>query len=292
MALARCIDPVSSDGPTVEPSASLQIERTERDRLSTVLMHLFIQYPFWGSLLSQTHLLADLTLHTYGATDGLDHIWYNPLLTRTLTNRQLAFLLLHEIMHIAFQHFARQHNREHERWNHACDYAINPLARDAQSALTELQRLQHVELIPHILLDPAYDNLSAEQIYDRLPSSPTLPANATGIDEHRPFPTDADRHERLIGKILVAHQQWEQHDRRGTLPAGLLLAIDQLRGSVTPWTRILRQWGSRHLGHDEASYFPPHRRRLIRDHLIAPRTYSLRTSHFNTFEPLYPTEGV
>lgn len=275
MALKRCTDSITTAPP---PSmANHSPACNEGDRLSTVLIQLLLDHPFWGSLLSQTRIAPDPTLPTYGATDGLDHIWYNPILTRTLSLGQLAFLLLHEIMHIAFQHFERKRVRDHERWNRACDYAINLLARDAHTELRKFQRAHKLELIPGILLDNAYQNLCAEEIYDRLPTPPTQLPHTIALDEHRSFPTDIDSHERLIGKILAAHHQWERQQRQGTLPAGLLRAIDELRTSATPWTRILRQWGSRHLGHDEASYAPPHRRRLIRDHIIAPRAYSTRT---------------
>lgn len=275
MALERCTDSITGTLPST-PDQSLICK--ESDRLSTVLIQLLLEHPFWGSLLSQTRIAPDPTLPTYGATDGLDHIWYNPTFTRTLSLGQLAFLLLHEIMHIAFQHFERKRVRDHERWNHACDYAINLLARDARNELRKLQGKHNLELIPGILLDSAYQNLCAEEIYDRLPTTQPQPLPTIALDEHRSFPTDLDSHERLIGKILAAHHQWERQERQGTLPAGLLRAIDELQTSATPWTRILRQWGSRHLGHDEASYAPPHRRRLIRDHIIAPRAFSTRTS--------------
>jgi predicted metal-dependent peptidase len=58
-------------------------------------------------------------------TDGKS-ILYNAAFVKSLeTPEQLAFVLLHELLHNANFHFARMGDRHAKRWNRAADYAIN-----------------------------------------------------------------------------------------------------------------------------------------------------------------------
>jgi predicted metal-dependent peptidase len=88
------------------------------------------------------------------ATDGVS-LFYNPEFVAKLTPPELLGCLAHEVMHPALQHHTRRGTRSAKRWNVACDFAINPLIRDANLALPA-----------GALYDPAFRNLSAERIYN------------------------------------------------------------------------------------------------------------------------------
>ena len=273
--------------PATPPSTDdiQAILTAEAERVSTVKLKLLLHVPFWASMLMQTRVVPNLNLTTYGATDGVDVIYYNPLLTRTLSLKQLVFLLLHEIGHIAFDHLSRQMGRHHQRWNYATDYCVNLLALDVKTEHLNGRPVPVCEFIPGGLLNEDFRGKSSETIYDLIETPPDEsggcdggPGNfGGGIDTHLPSPTDGDVQERILEKILKAHAQWEAAGQRGHIPDGVLRRITELRASAIPWQRILRHWAVQCLGHDDYSYAPPHRRRLIRDELCYPSLHSEQT---------------
>jgi predicted metal-dependent peptidase len=93
------------------------------------------------------------------ATDGR-RIVYNPAFVESVPPPILQTLLAHEVMHCALGHHCRRGTRDPKLWNKAADLAINPL----------LKR-NGMELWEGALLDPQYDDLSAEEIYAQLNKS-------------------------------------------------------------------------------------------------------------------------
>ena len=90
------------------------------------------------------------------ATDG-SRIVYNPAFVDQLKPAELEGTLAHEVMHCALGHQCRRGNRDPELWNEAADFAINPIL--IANGFT---------LPAGALIDPAFANLSAEEIYARL----------------------------------------------------------------------------------------------------------------------------
>lgn len=60
------------------------------------------------------------------ATDGRT-LTYNPTFVTGLSPDELLGVLVHEVLHNALDHPARRSDRNIERWNIACDLAVNPL---------------------------------------------------------------------------------------------------------------------------------------------------------------------
>jgi predicted metal-dependent peptidase len=90
------------------------------------------------------------------ATDG-SRIVYNPVFVDQLKPAELEGTLAHEVMHCALGHHCRRGERDPQLWNEAADLAINPIL------------LANGFTLPAgALIDPAFANLSAEEIYARL----------------------------------------------------------------------------------------------------------------------------
>ncbi len=85
-----------------------------------------------------------------------------------LTPPELERTLAHEVLHCALGHQCRRGGRDPELWNRAADFAINPLL--IANGFT---------LPAGALIDPAFENLSAEEIYARLLKE----GSATGQNE-------------------------------------------------------------------------------------------------------------
>jgi predicted metal-dependent peptidase len=90
------------------------------------------------------------------ATDG-SRIVYNSAFVGELTPAEFEGVLAHEVLHCALGHHCRRGERDPGLWNEAADLAINPIV--LANGLT---------LPVGALIDPAFANLSAEEIYARL----------------------------------------------------------------------------------------------------------------------------
>jgi len=115
--------------------------------------------PFFGTLVMHLEMVEDSSEETM-YTDSVV-IGYNPEYVETLTLEETSAILCHEVMHIVMKHFARKEGRDHEKWNVACDYAINYLISE---------KTTH-SLPTNVLLDYKYANMEAEKIYRLLPKS-------------------------------------------------------------------------------------------------------------------------
>jgi predicted metal-dependent peptidase len=110
--------------------------------------------PFFGTLCLRLKLIPG-ALPTM-ATDGT-RIVYNPAFVDQLKPAELEGTLAHEVMHCALGHQCRRGDRYPGLWNEAADLAINPIL--TANGFT---------LPAGALIDPAFANLSAEEIYARL----------------------------------------------------------------------------------------------------------------------------
>lgn len=91
-------------------------------------------------------------------TDGT-YLGYSPTFVDGINRDELIGLIAHEVLHCAFGHPWRRGSRDPQRWNYACDYAINGILKAAGFKLPK-----------GALLDSQYDGKSSEWIYDRLPA--------------------------------------------------------------------------------------------------------------------------
>jgi len=128
---------------------------TAREKLTKARVQLLLSHPFFAALALRLQL-EEKTIKTM-ATDGRS-IYYSPSFVDSLTPAELQGVLAHEVLHCALGHHCRRGDRTPTRWNHACDYAINPLLIE-----------NGFELPAGGLLSPEFRGLSAEEIYSRLP---------------------------------------------------------------------------------------------------------------------------
>jgi predicted metal-dependent peptidase len=132
----------------------MRAESTAADKLTRSRVRLILAHPFFGTLSLRLKLMpGDLPTM---ATDGT-RIVYNPAFVNALSPAEVEGTLAHEVLHCSLSHHCRRGGRDPELWNQAADYAINPLLIANGFALPA-----------GALTDPAFDKLSAEEIYARL----------------------------------------------------------------------------------------------------------------------------
>lgn len=132
-------------------------------------------FPFFGEyLLSCRFLYGHPNVDTM-ATDG-KNIFINELFASKLTDKQMQFILAHEVLHCVLQHHTRMANKlgshvtkeQAEKWNIAADLEINPML--VQEGLLSKEEVKNVL---KGLYEDKYLGQAAEPIYDDLPDDTT-----------------------------------------------------------------------------------------------------------------------
>ena len=92
-------------------------------RLMLSRMRILCTNGFYGLLLMHMIYSIDEKCET-ACTDG-ERIYFGPAFLDDLSDRELDFVMMHEIMHVVLQHCRRQGKRNQELFNIACDIVVN-----------------------------------------------------------------------------------------------------------------------------------------------------------------------
>lgn len=154
---------------------------------------------------------------------------------------RVMFVLAHEMGHIIFKHGLRRQGRNPRKWNIAGDFAINLM----------LQK-DKFEVWSKALVDPAYDGMSTEQIYEQLPDGGGgkggLCFGGLGHDIREPVselddPSEMD----AIGEMITQRvaQAAVLARQAGQMSADLERFIGQVLHPPLPWRELLREFLTR-----------------------------------------------
>lgn len=127
------------------------------DLINKIRTRLLLDHPFFGSLAMRLDLIKDESTSTLSTNGTI--LKYSEEFLKTLTNAEQVGCMAHEVMHCALQHMYRRNSRTNEDWNSACDYAINPILKEAG-----------ITLPANAKQAPQYAGMSAEQIYSKMQS--------------------------------------------------------------------------------------------------------------------------
>lgn len=148
---------------------SKSINQELHNKLSAARTRLILDKPFLGALVLRLPMIeADPKWCNTTATDA-KQFFYNPNFIKDLKAEETQFVLAHEALHCALSHFARRGHRIKNKWDMACDYAINPILRD-EGLLMPLGSLYM----------PTYKGMTAEEIYPLLKDN----EHSETLDQH------------------------------------------------------------------------------------------------------------
>jgi predicted metal-dependent peptidase len=267
-----------------------------RERFVLARSRLLRREPFLGYLALElpTHFLTEAEEPTLtAATDGC-HYFYNYNWCRQLTDAELVFVIAHEVAHVVSLHMLRRGDREHNRWNAACDFAINGLL---VASCAHGGPLNGVAVVPSVrdprtrrpeaigLWDERFINWTAEAIYDEL--------ERTAIDLHPNWDqllepgADRERAEAegqaraAVAKSLVRARDYRQQHGAGDEPGSWERLAEAGLHPAVRWQDRLRSralaWGFDPISFDRPNrkyrphgfYFPRHRGYQLPDILFA-----------------------
>lgn len=168
------------------------------ERLEQVLFAMYRGYPFFAVLAEPCMISVDDSGEIPTAcVDERGRITLHPAFIDTLSDLQFAFVLAHEVCHVAFGHFQRRGSRDPFLWNVANDLVINALLRDS---------FGREDAMPSgVLWDPSLAGLTSEQIYQGLLQHVLAPRGSV-------LSSDMVEAGRSTGTII--------RQPRGSLPAG------------------------------------------------------------------------
>ena len=143
--------------PDITPEA-LEIMRVEvMDRIITARIGLLLRHPFFGNMATRLKIVAaDEWLGT-AAVDGRN-LYYNTQFFNAMNNKEIEFVVAHEILHMVFDHMGRREDRDPMIYNISADYIVNnTLVRD---------RIGVMPSIVQCYQDFKYEDWTSEEVYD------------------------------------------------------------------------------------------------------------------------------
>ena len=129
------------------------------EKITKARAGLILDQPFFGALSLKLRVVEDQNCET-AWTDGVS-LGYSPEFIDGLSLEQTKGLISHEVMHCACAHQVRRGGRDHKKWNIAADYAINGILTGAGFVLPDGG-----------LINSAFDDKSADEIYNLIPDPP------------------------------------------------------------------------------------------------------------------------
>lgn len=145
--------------PDITPEA-LEIMRVEvMDRIITARIGLLLRHPFFGNMATRLKIIAADDWLPTAAVDGRN-LYYNTQFFNAMNNKEIEFVVAHEILHMVFDHLGRRDDRNPMLYNIAADYIVNnTLVRD---------RIGASPSIVDCFQDFKYEGWTSEEVYDKL----------------------------------------------------------------------------------------------------------------------------
>ncbi|GEK52391.1 DUF2201 family putative metallopeptidase [Vreelandella venusta] len=186
---------------------------------------------------------------------------YSPAFWQKQNEDQRVGLVLHETLHVVFDHMGRIAERDPRRWNKAADYVINQIIIDRGFKLPEGG-----------LLDSQYREMSAEQVYDLL-----RPEECIDFPMDIQEPDDPTEHSEAIADILLqaSIQSRIAGDKPGTIPGEIEFYINKL---LAPKLNLKHQLKRYFNGFSRGDYSYRRISRRYR-HVCMPKLYSEAMGH-------------
>ena len=143
--------------PDMTPEA-LEVMRVDvMDRIITARIGLLLRHPFFGNMATRLRILAADDWLPTAAVDGRN-LYFNTQFFNAMNNKEIEFVVAHEILHMVFDHLDRREDRHPVIFNISADYIVNnTLVRD---------RIGTKPSIVDCFQDFKYDGWTSEEVYD------------------------------------------------------------------------------------------------------------------------------
>ena len=145
--------------PDITPEALDEMRVEVLDRIIVARVGLLLRHPFFGNMATRLKIVAADDWCPTAAVDGRN-LYFNTQFFNAMGNKEIEFVIAHEILHCVFDHLLRREDREPRIYNISADYKVNNLlVRD---------RIGEKPKIVDCFQDFKYESWTSEEIYDDL----------------------------------------------------------------------------------------------------------------------------
>ncbi|MFK5971594.1 MAG: VWA-like domain-containing protein [Candidatus Marithrix sp.] len=149
-------------------------------KLARARTKLIMDKPFLGALVLRLHSKAAKPKWCQTTATDAKSFYYNAEYIEALNVQEIQFVLAHEALHCALSHFARRQHRNKQRWDLACDYAINPILLE-----------EGLTAPPGVWIPEDYLGMTAEEIYPLIkPNNSDEPMDKHVYDDQNQKPAE------------------------------------------------------------------------------------------------------
>ena len=253
-------------------------KRKYMKRLLMSRMRILLNHGFYGLLLMHMIYSIDENCET-AATDG-KRVFFGPKFLDDLSDSELDFIMMHEILHVVLQHVLRYGERDKERFNIACDIVVNSnILKSNDMDLDSITLKKYGESM-HLTPDgeEGYE-FTAEQVYELLQVPEEKKSEGKKIgkskksgeskapsswDDHSRWDSEEDKE--LLRDLWVkrfrdaaeAISIRDPSNARGTIPLCAERLLEELRKPQIDWREILISFVQEEVV--DYSFVPPDRR--------------------------------
>ncbi len=245
-------------------------------RLANARMRIIFSSPFYGNLL--LHMKFALGNCGSAATD-MKQIIFDPGFVLGISDEELDFVILHEILHCVLQHCLRRNGRDRRMFNVACDIVVNSHILQGKGKLFAVSGEIPMHLTPEGKEGYLY---SAEEVYDLLKAK--YEESGRGVDKIREEISDdygegIDDHEvwDVLPKDGILSDEWKKNlidaakvaGEADDLPPLARKLLEEYKAELKlNWKSILRDFISEIIDRYDFSFVPPDRRFLSEDVIL------------------------
>ena len=256
----------------------MQLTDSKKNELTRKLLlsrlRILNDYGFYGLLLMHMKFKLDLNCDT-AYTDGYV-IAFSPEFLDKLTNREVDFILMHEILHVALKHCFRGTKLNNFLFNVACDIVVNSnilKSHDMDINSICVAGYESMHLAPNGKEGYEY---TAEEVYNMFKAKSkksnlviSSVGDGDGLGNYRGNYRPIDSHDHwVIEDAQRDIDEWNQrllnaaetvsNRGKGNVPLGLEREIDLMKDSSINWRELLSEFLSFEI--NDYSFNPPDKR--------------------------------
>ena len=177
--------------PNITDTELAEMRKEVYDRIIIARVGLLLRHPFFGNMATRLRIVAADDWCGTAAVDG-KFMYFNTQFFNALTNKEIEFVLAHEILHMVFDHLTRREDRDPRLYNIACDYIVNNLLVD--------DRIGTIPSIVNCFQDFKYRGWASEAVYD---------------DLYEQAKQNGEEYLKQLGEMLDEHIDWEGEGGEG-----------------------------------------------------------------------------
>ena len=171
-----------SPDPDITPEQLEEMRVEVLDRIIVARVGLLLRHPFFGNMATRLRIVEADDWCPTAAVDGRN-LYYNTQFFNAMNNKEIEFVIAHEILHCVFDHLTRREDRDPMIYNISADYIVNnTLVRD---------RIGEKPSIVDCFQDFKYEGWTSEEVYDDI------------------FQKYDEEQLQALGELLDEHVDWE-----------------------------------------------------------------------------------